>query len=110
MIGLAPGVEHFFMYISILVLFNLTSAAQCMVIGASTTRIGLAIFLAVLVTLLSMVFGGFLANTEKMPIVLQAITYLSMYKYAFEAAIINDVADATLYDTKLGIGINVRKF
>lgn len=65
MVGLVEGVNEFFKFLLVLVLFNLTAAALCLAIGIVVKNLSLANLLACMVILFSMLFAGLLLNKGK---------------------------------------------
>ena len=63
MVGLNPDITHFLKFELILSIFNMTSAALCLMVAVSCgTNVGLANLICVMGLLFSMLFGGFLLN------------------------------------------------
>ena len=99
LIGFYASTVIFFKFLIVLVLFNLASASFCLVIAILFESNALANLTASLVILFSMLFGGFLLNKERIPIYLGWLRYLSLFNYAFEALIVNELANITLHDS-----------
>ncbi|RKP08517.1 hypothetical protein THASP1DRAFT_5145, partial [Thamnocephalis sphaerospora] len=62
MVGLVPGLVHFVKFLFVLVVFNLTAASICLLLGVLFKDISVANLLSSLVMLFSMLFGGLLLN------------------------------------------------
>jgi ABC-type multidrug transport system ATPase subunit len=107
MTGLVADVEHFFIFLLALVLFNLAAAAICLFIGIVCKDGGVANLIGSLVMLFSLLFAGLLLNHEKIPAAAVWLQYLSIFHYAFEAMIVNEVRYLTLTDHKYGLDISV---
>ena len=67
MTGLVPAWPRFFIFVLLLVLFNLAAAMICLFIGICVRNQGVANLLGVLVMLFSLLFAGFLLNHETIP-------------------------------------------
>ncbi|KAF2771146.1 putative ABC transporter [Teratosphaeria nubilosa] len=107
MTGLVPAWAEFFKYILFIVLFNLAAATICLFIGICVQNQGVANLLGVLVMLFSLLFGGFLLNHNTIPKGLVWLQNLSIFHYAFEGLIINEVRYLTLLDKKYGLDIEI---
>ncbi|KAI1349292.1 hypothetical protein F5Y01DRAFT_289623 [Xylaria sp. FL0043] len=107
MTGLIPDAPHFFTFILTLVLFNLAAAAICFFIGIVCKDGGVANLIGSLVMLFSLLFAGLLLNHDKIPDAALWLQWLSIFHYAFEALIVNEVVKLTLVDNKYGLDITV---
>lgn len=107
MTGLVPDVQHFFVFILVLVLFNLAASGICLFIGIVCKDGGVANLIGSLVMLFSLLFAGLLLNHDKIPASAVWLQYLSIFHYAFEALIVNEVRLLTLVDRKYGLDITV---
>lgn len=107
MTGLVAASDNFFKFIIILVLFNLAAAAICLFIGILCKDGGVANLIGSLVMLFSLLFAGFLLNREKIPSSAVWLQKISIFHYAFEALIVNEVVELTLIDKKYGLDITV---
>jgi ABC-type multidrug transport system ATPase subunit len=65
MVGLVEGWTEFGKFFLVLVLFNLTAAGVCLMIGIVCEEVGVANLMSSLVMLFSMLFGGLLLNKGK---------------------------------------------
>ncbi|MBE3044375.1 ABC transporter permease, partial [Candidatus Bathyarchaeota archaeon] len=107
MTGLVPDLEHFAKFIIVLVLFNLAAAAICLFIGIVCRDGGVANLIGSLVMLFSLLFAGLLLNHNAIPQAAVWLQTLSIFHYAFESLIVNEVVELTLVDNKYGINITV---
>ncbi len=57
--------------------------------------------------LFSLLFAGLLLNHDTIPAAAAWLQYLSIFHYAFEALIVNEVRQLTLIDNKYGVEITV---
>lgn len=107
MTGLKADVGHFFVFILVLVLFNLAAAAICLFIGIVCKDNSVANLIGSLVMLFSLLFAGLLLNQDKIPDGAKWLQWLSIFHYAFESLIVNEVSKLTLVDKKYGLDITV---
>lgn len=107
MTGLVADWDHFFNFMLILVLFNLAAAAICLFLGIICKDGGVANLLGSLVMLFSLLFAGFLLNHKTTPESILWLQNLSIFHYAFEPLIVNEVLELTLIDKKYGLDITV---
>ncbi|KAL2021651.1 hypothetical protein VTK56DRAFT_7004 [Thermocarpiscus australiensis] len=107
MTGLVAEVDKFLIFMLVLVLFNLAAAAICLFIGIVCKEHGVANLIGSLVMLFSLLFAGLLLNHNAIPPAAVWLQWLSIFHYGFEALIVNEVAQLTLVDHKIGIDITV---
>lgn len=101
MAGFYGAWQSFFKFIFALVMFNLASSAICLLIGILIGQLGVANLTASIFILISMLFGGFLMNKETMLSVLRWVKYLSIFNYAYEAMIVNELVHVVLRDKSM---------
>nr|WOF01077.1 ABC transporter domain-containing protein [Corynespora cassiicola] len=107
MTGLNPAWPQFLKFILFLVLFNLAAAAIFLFIGIVFRNGGVANLIGLLVMLFSLLFSGFFLNKESIPEAAKWLQALSIFHYAFEGLIVNEVKYLTLIDHKYGLDIEV---
>ncbi|KAJ9151833.1 ABC-2 type transporter [Pleurostoma richardsiae] len=107
MTGLVPEASKFFTFVLVLVLFNFAAAAICLFIGIVCKDGSVANLIGSLVMLFSLLFAGLLLNHDKIPAAAIWLQWLSIFHYAFEALIVNEVRYLTLVDKKYGLDITV---
>jgi ABC-type multidrug transport system permease subunit len=107
MIGLVAEWPTFFKFILVIVLFNLAAAAVCLFIGIAVKDQGVASLVGVLVMLFSLLFAGLLLNHDTIPAMALWLQQISIFHYAFEALLVNEVTYLTLIQHKFGIDIEV---
>jgi ABC-type multidrug transport system ATPase subunit len=126
MAGLVPKWGEFFIFILVLVLFNLAAAAICLTIGILFKQPPVANLFGSLVMLFSLLFAGLLLNlnhdtTQMATQWLQHVSIndlcsmfrqltceqLSIFHYAYEALLVNEVAKLRLKDHRYGLDIEV---
>lgn len=82
--------SRIFMFMFVLVAFAIATQLQAMVIVEWSKRAGTATVVFVLVLVISMLFGGFLVNSDTMHPAISWVQYLSLVYYAFEAMAVNE--------------------
>ncbi len=100
--------DAFFKCIGILVLFNLAISMEILTIGIIFEDLNNSIVISVLVLLASLLFSGLFINTKD--ITNMAFKYLknfSVFYYAYEALLINEVKTLMLRERKYGLNIEV---
>ncbi|KAK3842498.1 MAG: hypothetical protein J3R72DRAFT_368062 [Linnemannia gamsii] len=107
MVGLVEGWTEFGKFFLVLVLFNLTAAGVCLMIGVIFEEVGVANLMSSLVMLFSMLFGGLLLNKESIPANLSWLQKLSFFNYAFEALLVNEITFLQLIQKEYGLEIDV---
>lgn len=107
LVGLSFEGATFGKFLLILVLFNLTAAATCLLIGILIRDTGVANLVGCLVTLFSLLFAGLFLNHDSMPVGTAWIQYISIFHYAYEALVVNEVRYLTLTERKFGLSIEV---
>lgn len=90
MVGLQDSPEKFLIFIAALVLLSCTSSAMCLWISAMVDSVGQANFLAVIIFIFSLMFGGLLLNADSDTSVLVKLTYASFIHYGYEALMANE--------------------
>ncbi|KAJ2779065.1 (ABC) transporter [Coemansia javaensis] len=107
MIGLAATWAQFIKFISTLVLFNLTVASQMFFIGLLAEELVVSNFLASIMLLFSLLFGGLILNKESIPAILQSLCRISSFNLAYEALAINELRHAHIEEVRFGLEIQV---
>jgi ABC-type multidrug transport system ATPase subunit len=92
LIDLRHGIDHFLWFVLILVLFNLVSGAMCIMIGSIAPSVASGNIMATLFILGGSLFAGHLLNKDSIPVWLSWLKYLSIWNYAFEALLINELS------------------
>lgn len=107
MVGLYPTWTAFSKFLLVLVLFTMCSAAFALFAAILFSEASMANLFASLGILFSMLFGGFLLNKERMPLMLKWLPRLSWFNFAFEALVVNELANVVLRDTTAAIPIDI---
>jgi ABC-type multidrug transport system ATPase subunit len=91
LVGLQPEFSRFATFLLALMLFNLCTGSQAMVIGLTCKSVGNANVITVCAFLFQLLFGGFLVNAETLPSSIKWLEYFSVFSYAFEALMCNEL-------------------
>jgi ATP-binding cassette subfamily G (WHITE) protein 2 len=89
--GLQNKPSCFFMFMLTLVLFNVAAGAICVLVGVLSRRVGPANLAATVVFLIMLLFGGFLLNSQTMPAYVGWVKHFSIFSYAFEILMTNEL-------------------
>lgn len=115
MVGFVGRFDCFFKFMLSLILFNLSSTALCLLIGIIFYQLSVANLISSIEILFSMLFGGFLLNKEKVVKAVAWLKYFSIFNYAYEAMIVNELShvllkDNTVVDVKIPGPVILRQF
>ncbi|SCV68407.1 BQ2448_528 [Microbotryum intermedium] len=89
MVGLTPDATHFFKYLLLLVLYNMTTAVLNFLLAAVIIDTGNAILISSILNLAQMAFAGFFIHLDSIPAALRWIQWLCPLKYLLEALTVN---------------------
>ncbi|BFZ53098.1 FAD-dependent urate hydroxylase [Savitreella phatthalungensis] len=107
MVGLVAEWRSFLIFLVTLVLFNLSAASVCLFIGTVVRDPAVANLGGSLFMLFSLLFAGLLLNHDSIPAPVQWLQKLSIFHYAYEALLVNEVTYLTLTERKFGLSIEV---
>ncbi|KAJ3417122.1 hypothetical protein HDV05_006981 [Chytridiales sp. JEL 0842] len=107
MIGFTGGPDRFLKYIIVLMMFAAQIGLLCLSLAIGVSDVGTATLVAAIVILFKMMFAGFLINQANMPPALGWIQYLSLFRFAYEALVVNDLTDVQVIDTVSGATVNI---
>lgn len=107
LVGLTMENNGFLKTILALVLFNISIAAEILVVGILLKEPGTSTMVGVLVLLFSLLFAGLFINSENVAIQIKWLEWISIFHYAYEALAINEVKDLVLREKKYGLSIEV---
>ncbi|KAI8318860.1 hypothetical protein GQ54DRAFT_320883 [Martensiomyces pterosporus] len=107
MTGLAATWHQFIKFFSTVVLFNLTVASQMFFIGLLAEELVVSNFLASIMLLFSLLFGGLILNKESMPAIIKPLCRVSSFNLAYEALAINELRHAHIEEVKFGLEIQI---
>lgn len=94
MTGLRPTLEHFAMYVGVLVLECHCAIALGLLISASINSVNAAPKIAPLCVVLLLIFSGYLLNDDSIPVGFVFLKYPSFIRYAFQGLLVNEFKDA----------------
>ncbi|KAI9983282.1 hypothetical protein PInf_007237 [Phytophthora infestans] len=89
--GLQASTDRFLLFSLTLVLFNVAAGATCLLVGVLSRRVGVANLGATVILLVMLLFGGFLLNSQTMPSSVGWLKHLSIFSYAFEILMTNEL-------------------
>ncbi|KAG3110032.1 hypothetical protein PI125_g10386 [Phytophthora idaei] len=89
--GLQATTDRFLLFSLTLVLFNVAAGAICLLVGVLSRRVGAANLGATVILLVMLLFGGFLLNSQTMPSSVGWLKHLSIFSYAFEILMTNEL-------------------
>ncbi|XP_076375253.1 protein white [Megalopta genalis] len=93
MIGLYPGVDHFFITAGIVALVANVSTSFGYLISCMSSNLSMALSIGPPVIIPFLLFGGFFLNTASVPFYFEWFSYLSWFRYGNEALLINQWSD-----------------
>ncbi|XP_030834888.1 ATP-binding cassette, sub-family G (WHITE), member 2 isoform X1 [Strongylocentrotus purpuratus] len=99
MIGLQADATKFFLYFLTLLLVTFVSSALAFAISSSVSIAGIATLLIAMCYVLMMVFGGLLVNISSLPVWLQWLQYLSIFRFGLNALLINEMVGLDFCET-----------
>jgi ABC-type multidrug transport system permease subunit len=95
--GLHAGASHFFSFLAGLLLVSFASTSMCLLLSSLFESAAVATSVATIVVLWNVVWGGLVLNNSTVPSWVSWLAYSSFVKYAFEALMINELGDLTLF-------------
>lgn len=107
LVGLNMEGYKFWIAIGTLVLFNLVTSMEVLMIGILIKDSGSATMITVLILLFSLLFSGLFINKDSIPTGLSVIEKISVFHYAYELLAINEVNGLVLREKKYGLNIEV---
>jgi ATP-binding cassette, subfamily G (WHITE), eye pigment precursor transporter len=85
MVGLNESAGRFFLFMLVIVLTSNCAFSLGYVISTATPTVQVALAIGPVVLLPFMIFGGFLINVNDIPKYFYWLSYISFFKYGFEA-------------------------
>ncbi|KAI9199782.1 uncharacterized protein BJ171DRAFT_517045 [Polychytrium aggregatum] len=107
MMGFQTTADHFGRYTVIMVLLSAECALFCLIIAVLMSDVGMANLVGAILMLFELMFTGSLLNQTEIPGSLGWIRFLSIFKYAYEALAVNEIAGLQIQDNISGANINV---
>lgn len=96
MMGLSNEFQKFMVFWATMILFNVCAGIISICISIATPTVGQANLVAVVWFLIMLLFGGFLINIDTMATWYSWLKYISIYYYAFEILITNELTGLLL--------------
>lgn len=96
-----PGADHFLMFLLCLTLIYNASSGYSLIISALFSDKQLAVTLTPVLIIPFMLFAGFFVSTSSIPIFLKEFEYLSIFKYGYQALMLNQFTDNTNFPCSL---------
>ncbi|SCU98007.1 LAFA_0G14818g1_1 [Lachancea sp. 'fantastica'] len=107
-VGLNMINSAFVKFVGILILFNVGISLEILTVGIFVEDLNNSIVISVLILLASLLFSGLFINTKDISnIAFRYLKNLSIFYYAYESLIINEVKTLLLKETKYGLNIEV---
>ena len=95
LVGLNSAASSFFLFIFALVLTSLVAGSMGIMLGCLFPNAEVAVSLAPVVIIPFMLFAGFYVSLSSIPVWLSWIQYISIFKWALQALIVNEFYNET---------------
>lgn len=89
-VGLNPTAGHFFVFLLTLILIYNSSSGYSLIISASFANKQVAVTLTPVLIIPFMLFAGFFVASSSIPVFLKEFEYLSIFKYGYQALMMNE--------------------
>lgn len=93
LIGLRPGVDHYFIALALVTLIANVSTSFGYFISCASTSTSMALNLGSPLIIPLLLFGGYFLNSRSVPPYFKWLSYLSWFRYGNEGLLINQWAD-----------------
>jgi len=103
LMGLRPGIEYYLWYLIVIVLFNCTSGALCMLVSVVSSNVSSANLTATFLILVNSLFAGVFLNPSSIPRFLSWAKYTSYWSFTFESLLSNEIHNRILYFNPKGL-------
>lgn len=108
LVGLNNQDNSLFKCVVIMILFNIGISLEILSLGIMFENLNNSIIASVLVLLASILFSGLFINTQEINnIVFRNLKNVSIFYYAYESLLINEVRSLMLKERKFGLNIEV---
>ncbi len=107
LIGYSTSLATYFRYITVMTVFGVNCALFCLLIGCLIDDFSTATLICAISMLFQMLFAGILVNQVAITGFLRWIQYLSMFKWAYEAAAANDASGIRLQTSLNGLQVSI---
>ncbi|XP_071951994.1 broad substrate specificity ATP-binding cassette transporter ABCG2-like [Antedon mediterranea] len=101
MIGLQPTATNFFIFLLDLLVTTMTGCSLVFCISATVGIYGIAVLIAAMSMIIMVVFGGLFINISSLPVWLQWLQYLSMFRFSLNTLTINELKGMVFCDPPL---------
>lgn len=108
LMGLNPDTATVFTFFWVFLTFNMITGAGCLALAFVFRRSGTTILTMNLILLVGALFAGFMVNKPAIPWALRWISYLSVFRYAWDALCINEMRGLYLYFSAPNINASLR--
>jgi ABC-type multidrug transport system ATPase subunit len=108
LVGMRPSAGNVAVFFLTLSLFNLAAGALSMVLTICSPSAGVAGLVTIVVLLISLLFGGFLANIDTIPVWLGWLRFLSIFYYAYEILIVNEIEGLNVNFDAASLDVDVK--
>jgi ABC-type multidrug transport system permease subunit len=102
-VALNPGIEHFLLFLATLILIYNASSGYSLIISASFSDKQLAVTLTPVLIIPFMLFAGFFVSASSIPWFLKEFEYLSIFKYGYQALLLNQFTNNSNFPCSDGI-------
>lgn len=102
-VALNPGLEHFLLFLATLILIYNASSGYSLIISASFSDKQLAVTLTPVLIIPFMLFAGFFVSASSIPWFLKEFEYLSIFKYGYQALLLNQFTNNSNFPCSDGI-------
>lgn len=82
--------SHFFVFFGVAILLVVATSAFGLVIGAAIADKQVAVAMTPVLIIPFMLFSGYFVNQDNIPVFLKPFEYLSLFKYGFQAFVLNE--------------------
>nr|CCA24987.1 ATPbinding Cassette (ABC) Superfamily putative [Albugo laibachii Nc14]CCA26515.1 ATPbinding Cassette (ABC) Superfamily putative [Albugo laibachii Nc14] len=89
--GLQASLARFLPFLATIILFNVASGSISILISVLTRSTSSANLMGTVVFLIMLLFGGFLLNSQTMPVEVAWIKHFSIFNYGFEILLTNEL-------------------
>ncbi|KAI9360404.1 hypothetical protein DFJ73DRAFT_79391 [Zopfochytrium polystomum] len=107
LIGFTNTGDRYAKFLAILLIFAAEIGLLCLFFAIIISDIGSATLYGSIVILFKMLFGGLLINQDQIIGPLSWLQYLSFFRFAYEALVVNDLSDIQIVDKISGSGVNI---
>lgn len=107
-VGLRSEPSRVLVWFAALCLFNMAAGALSMLVSVVSPSAGFASLATIVALLCGLLFGGFLANEAALPVWLAWMQYCSIFYYAMEIMLVNEIEGLKLLFDAAGLKVEVK--